>query len=153
MRPRSNQAKRLTLFRPSKGLRQVFKDAPVTQDLVRHGARVVAELGKDPVLILPVLLRHSRQSIGSSHDGPPNQDCTASMSCRASSTRTAAPRAAPGDIATVPLLCSPDALVAELRGVIADLRADRDHWRDHQAQRLALPAPRRPWWRWMRATG
>jgi hypothetical protein len=27
-----------------------------------------------------------------------------------------------------------------LRSVIADLRADRDHWRD-QAQRLALAAP------------
>ena len=31
-----------------------------------------------------------------------------------------------------------DALIAELRGVIADLRADRDVWRE-QAQRLALP--------------
>jgi len=30
-------------------------------------------------------------------------------------------------------------LIAELRGVIADLRADRDAWRE-QAQRLALPA-------------
>ena len=34
-----------------------------------------------------------------------------------------------------------DALVAELRSVIADLRSDRDAWRD-QAQRLALPAPK-----------
>src|SRR5262249_19874767 len=57
---------------------------------------------------------------------------------------TATPRDAPADAAA-------DALVAELRGVIADLRADRDQWRE-QAQRLALPAPRRPWWRWMRAT-
>jgi hypothetical protein len=57
------------------------------------------------------------------------------------------PRAAPATAAAV------DQLVAELRGVIADLRQDRDHWRE-QAQRLALPAPRRaPWWRWMRATG
>jgi hypothetical protein len=32
-----------------------------------------------------------------------------------------------------------DALVAELRSVIADLRQDRDHWRE-QAQRLALTA-------------
>jgi excisionase family DNA binding protein len=61
-----------------------------------------------------------------------------------------------------------DMLVAELRAVIADLRVDRDHWRE-QAQQLALPAPkpegklgepapvelpaapalaeRRPWWR------
>ena len=51
-----------------------------------------------------------------------------------------------------------DALVAELRAVIADLRQDRDHWRE-QAQRLALPKPpepalkpadaevRRPWWK------
>jgi hypothetical protein len=30
-------------------------------------------------------------------------------------------------------------LIAELRGVIADLRDDRDAWRE-QAQRLALPA-------------
>jgi excisionase family DNA binding protein len=34
-----------------------------------------------------------------------------------------------------------DVLVAELRGVIADLRQDRDHWRE-QAQRLALLAPK-----------
>jgi hypothetical protein len=34
-----------------------------------------------------------------------------------------------------------DALVAELRAVIADLRQDRDQWRE-QAQRLALPAPK-----------
>ena len=34
-----------------------------------------------------------------------------------------------------------DALVAELRTVIADLRADRDSWRE-QAQRLALLAPK-----------
>ena len=54
-----------------------------------------------------------------------------------------------------------DSLVAELRGVIADLRADRDAWRE-QAQRLTLPAPkpveqppltpnatakRPPWWK------
>ena len=32
-------------------------------------------------------------------------------------------------------------LIAELRGVIADLRADRDAWRE-QAHRLALPAPK-----------
>ena len=32
-------------------------------------------------------------------------------------------------------------LIAELRGVIADLRADRDAWRE-QTQRLALPAPK-----------
>jgi DNA-binding MurR/RpiR family transcriptional regulator len=51
-----------------------------------------------------------------------------------------------------------DALVAELRGVISDLRADRDAWRE-QAQRLALPAakPAEPppltWWAWLRSTG
>jgi len=53
-----------------------------------------------------------------------------------------------------------DALVAELRAVIADLRQDRDHWRE-QAQRLALPAPKpgeqseKPMslWRWLRSTG
>jgi excisionase family DNA binding protein len=53
-----------------------------------------------------------------------------------------------------------DALVAELRAVIADLRQDRDHWRE-QAQRLALPAPQpvenaeQPMtlWRWLRKAG
>src|SRR5262245_29718208 len=67
-------------------------------------------------------------------------------------TRTEAkPEAAPRDAAAT------DALVIELRAVIADLRRDRDEWRD-QAQRLALPkpvaadvAPR--WsWRWLRTT-
>jgi hypothetical protein len=61
----------------------------------------------------------------------------------------AMPRDAPGAASGA---ASTDALVAELRGVIADLRADRDAWRE-QAQRLALPAPRRPWWRWRRSTG
>jgi hypothetical protein len=58
-----------------------------------------------------------------------------------------------------------DALVAELRAVIADLRQDRDHWREafEQAQRLLPtpshptqppPQPPRPWsWRWLRSTG
>lgn len=46
---------------------------------------------------------------------------------------------------------SSDALVAELRAVIADLRQDRDQWRD-QAQRLALPKPV-TLWRWLRASG
>jgi hypothetical protein len=32
-------------------------------------------------------------------------------------------------------------LIAELRAVIADLRADGDAWRE-QAQRLVLPAPK-----------
>ncbi len=50
----------------------------------------------------------------------------------------AMPRNAPADAAT-------DALVAELRAVVADLRADRDAWRA-QAERLALPPPRRRWW-------
>ena len=52
-----------------------------------------------------------------------------------------------GDTAAAPLHAPPDAaaaatdaLVAELRAVIADLRHDRDHWRE-QAQRLALPKP------------
>jgi hypothetical protein len=82
---------------------------------------------------------------------------------------SAAPQAAHYDAAT-------DALVAELRAVIADLRRDRDAWRD-QAERLALitsappkasgdapPQPEQPRtaepssrlrqaWRWMRATG
>jgi len=59
----------------------------------------------------------------------------------------AMPKATPQDTHT-------DALVAELRAVIADLRQDRDQWRE-QAQRLALPAPKEPitWWRWLRSTG
>lgn len=59
------------------------------------------------------------------------------------------------DTTAAPRDAAPDALVAELRAVIADLRADRDHWRD-QAQRLALPAPKpveKSWWRWLRSTG
>lgn len=44
------------------------------------------------------------------------------------------------------------AMVAELRAVIADLRSDRDHWRE-VAQRLVLPDRREPqsWWRWLRS--
>jgi len=46
--------------------------------------------------------------------------------------------------------------VAVLRELVEELRRDRDHWRDmalklqeqvEELQRLALPAPRRPWWR------
>jgi hypothetical protein len=68
-----------------------------------------------------------------------------------------------------------DALVAELRAVIADLRQDRDRWREaFERQQRALPMPAqlgetgeatervaetagvsrwRRAWRWMRATG
>ena len=56
MRPRSNQAKWFTLCRPSKGLRQVFKDAPVTQDLVHQALRISAKLGNDLVAIALLLL-------------------------------------------------------------------------------------------------
>jgi hypothetical protein len=85
---------------------------------------------------------------------------------------TAAPPHAPSDAAT-------DILVAELRGMIADLRQDRDHWRTafENQQRLlsppvhqgtpvahapstgmapvhsAAPVERRGWWPWRRATG
>jgi hypothetical protein len=54
-----------------------------------------------------------------------------------------APEATPQDAP------SDSALVTELRTVIADLRSDRDAWRE-QAQRLALPRPaekKLPWWR------
>jgi hypothetical protein len=62
----------------------------------------------------------------------------------------ALPLHAPANAAT-------DALVAELRTVIADLRADRDAWRN-QAQRFALPKPEpelepMTLWRWLRSTG
>jgi hypothetical protein len=40
-----------------------------------------------------------------------------------------------------------DALVAELRVVVTELRTDRDAWRD-QAQQLAQPAPQPPRQRW-----
>ena len=84
----------------------------------------------------------------------------------AAASTDAVPRHAAPDAAA-------DALVAELRAVIADLRQDRDQWRE-QAQRLALPAavraeapePSRPphtggpevsrlrrTWRWLRSTG
>jgi len=63
-----------------------------------------------------------------------------------------------------------DALVTELHGVIADLRQDRDHWRDaFQQQQRLLPIPEQPGaqaapkdaggpilsraWRWMRKAG
>jgi hypothetical protein len=57
-----------------------------------------------------------------------------------------------------------DALVAELRAVITDLRQDRDHWRGESdrwrqafesTQRLIPPPPqqRTTWWRWLRTTG
>lgn len=71
----------------------------------------------------------------------------------ASVSRDMVPHHAPPDAAT-------DALVAELRAVIADLRADRDEWRN-QAQRLALTSPipsrapepkPRTLWRWLRST-
>jgi hypothetical protein len=64
-----------------------------------------------------------------------------------------------------------DALVAELRAVIADLRQDRDRWREaFERQQRALPMPAQPgatdapkpepeakpkpetWWRWLRST-
>lgn len=46
-------------------------------------------------------------------------------------------------------------LVTELRAVIADLRTDRDAWKE-QAQRLALPAPQtagESWWQRLRRIG
>jgi hypothetical protein len=63
----------------------------------------------------------------------------------------ATPRPAPADSPAV------DALIAELRAVIIDLRSDRDQWRD-QAQRRALPKPTAAdaapltWWGWLRST-
>jgi hypothetical protein len=80
---------------------------------------------------------------------------------RTEGAAAAVPLHAPPESAPV----SPDTLIAELRAVIADLRQDRDQWRE-QAQRLALTASRastvptvwtpKPektmtWWRWLRA--
>jgi hypothetical protein len=53
-----------------------------------------------------------------------------------------------------------DALVAELRAHLAEMRAQRDAWQGI-AERLALGAPKPPepekkpvsWWRWLRMTG
>lgn len=63
----------------------------------------------------------------------------------------------PNGNGAVPLDAIPDetpAMVAMLQATIADLRADRDAWRE-QAQRLALPDRREPqsWWGWLRQRG
>jgi excisionase family DNA binding protein len=65
----------------------------------------------------------------------------------------APPKVAPQDAQT-------DALVAELRAQLAEMRAQRDAWQGI-AERLALsrPKPSEPeqkpmtWWRWLRTTG
>jgi len=69
---------------------------------------------------------------------------------RPADSTTALPHDAAPDAAVV----TTDALIAELRAVIADLRQDRDAWRD-QAQRLSLPKPETPrtGWRWWRRAG
>jgi hypothetical protein len=44
--------------------------------------------------------------------------------------------------------------LTELKGMLEDMRRDRDAWRE-QAQTRLLPAPATPmsWWRWLRTTG
>jgi hypothetical protein len=74
---------------------------------------------------------------------------------------------ATGDAASAVLSGEIEALratAALMREQIADLREDRDRWRD-QAERLAIAAPKPPetppatvpervtWWRWLRSTG
>jgi excisionase family DNA binding protein len=50
-----------------------------------------------------------------------------------------------------------DALVAELRTMLADVRADRDRIREDLerwrlvAERLSLPSPPKTFWQWLRA--
>jgi hypothetical protein len=57
------------------------------------------------------------------------------------------PRHAPDNAAV-------DALIAEVRSVIADLRQDRDRWRTaFEVQQRQLPARRPLLWRWLRSTG
>jgi hypothetical protein len=65
----------------------------------------------------------------------------------AAASSDALPRHASHDAAT-------DALIAELRAVIADLRQERDRLLTI-AERQSLPAPQQPitWWRWLRSTG
>ena len=41
-----------------------------------------------------------------------------------------------------------DALVAELRAQLADMRTQRDAWQQ-QAERLTLPKAPESWWRWL----
>ena len=66
---------------------------------------------------------------------------------------------APAPPKAAPQVAQPDALVAELRAQLAEMRAQRDAWQG-MAERLALSAPkppepvqtpeadqRRPWWR------
>jgi excisionase family DNA binding protein len=58
----------------------------------------------------------------------------------------------------VPQDAEADALVAELRAQLAEMRQQRDAWQ-RVAERLALAAPKpdeKPpltWWRWLRSTG
>ncbi len=61
---------------------------------------------------------------------------------------TSATDAAPGVLVRdAPPDATTDALVSTLREVLADMRQDRDHWRD-VATRLALTDQRpRSWWR------
>jgi hypothetical protein len=71
--------------------------------------------------------------------------------------RTFPPKATPE---AVPQDAQADALVAELRAHLAEMRAQRDAWQGI-AERLALGAPKPPepekkpvsWWRWLRTTG
>jgi hypothetical protein len=109
----------------------------------------------------------TRDDLGVWHVEPVELHRVFPPAARTEGDTTAVPRDAPGDAAAV----TTDALVAELRAVIADLRQDRDHWRSafENAQRL-LPPPSHqgnaasaptPWremsWRervrWLRSTG
>lgn len=55
------------------------------------------------------------------------------------------PAAAPAAQVTAQRDALADALVAELRAVIADLRQDRDHWREaFEHQRRLMPIPEQP---------
>ena len=53
-----------------------------------------------------------------------------------------------------------DERLGELKGALADMRSERDHWREQaQASQRQLADQRQPepepmsWWRWMRSTG
>jgi hypothetical protein len=70
---------------------------------------------------------------------------------------SAEPNAVPQHAQPIAPDAATDALVADLRDQLAEMRAQRDAWQG-VAERLALGAPKPEptpltWWRWLRSTG